>query len=127
MQLAKRAHGEIDGIVARILASCKDALQLFQHPNDCEHLAFDIDLFAFRQLIWKKLLRSIGTKHDYGCAALLVELAEPAAGGGCKIIDARERCGNSFKSCVLCFAAAVLHDISAGTKYRLAMNYLPGH
>src|SRR5207248_5671065 len=126
MQLVKSRHREIDGIVARVLATRKNTLQLFQYSDNREHLAFDVDLSAFRQFVWKKLLGSVRTKHDNGSSALLVDFTEPAARSGGEVIDSGERCSNSFESRVLCLTTAVFHNIGARAELRLRKNYRCG-
>ena len=79
VQFPESAEREKDDVVIRIFSSSENALTPLGYADDGKHLAFNVDLFTFRLLVVEQFIRGVSAKNNHIGAALVVNVAEPAA------------------------------------------------
>ena len=113
------AQREIDFVVVGILAAAECALDLLDLSDHFEELAFDVDFLAEWIGSAEEFVVGIGAEDDDRRAALVIDLAEPAAGLQIEIENIFRRGGVAFENRLLRLAVAVLDHVGSGAKLRL--------
>ena len=87
MQFAQRGEREVDFVVVGILTAAECALDFSASPMTSNNWPSMLISLPSGSASPKSSSVGVGAKDDHGCAALVIDIAEPASGGHVQIED----------------------------------------